>query len=183
MSNKKYLKGFANLGFIAVAANDGETYSTDSTYHSVPGAVECSKTDNREDYKILADDGVWDNGAEWDDSDIEITVVESDLETISYLTGATYENGVLEEGTLDEPPLVALTFSALRADNSYRLFRYYCCKCVDFSVSSHTTKGQNKDAQSYTLKFKVTPRKIDQRVRGTKDINAGDSLSWLRSVS
>ena len=35
----------------------------------------------------------------------------------------------LEESTFDVPPEFALTFSALRADGGYRLYRYYVAKC------------------------------------------------------
>lgn len=182
MSDKKYLKGFANLGYIPVVVDAAGTYTAGSTYTAIPGAVSCSTNNNKEDFKIRADDGIWDSGAEWDDSELTIVITEMELALYAALTGSTYTNGVMEETTLDEAPVVALTFSALRADGGYRLFRYYCCKCTDIKVS-HTTKGQSKDAQTYELTFDVLPRKLDNSVRGTKDVAAGDDLSWLRSVA
>ena len=182
MSNRKYLRGFANLGYIVLLANSGSAYAGESTYHAIPGAVSCSPSNKKSDFEIYADDGVWDSGAEWNGSELVITILETELEAIAALTGATYSNGVLEEGTLDEAPEVALTFSALRADNGYRLFRYYVCKCTDYRVT-HATKGQNKDAQTYELTFKVLPRKLDQKIRGTKDVAAGTALTWLRSLA
>lgn len=179
---KKYLRGFANFGFLLLLANNGESYTADTTYHSVPGAVSCSPSNNKSNYTIYADDGVWDSGAEWNSSELTVVFTETELETIALLTGASYSGGVLEESTLDNAPEVALTFSALRADNGYRLFRYYVCKCTDYKVT-HNTKVENKDAQRYELTFAVMPRKLDQKIRGTKDAAAGDTLAWLRSVA
>ncbi len=180
--SKKYLRGFANFGFIVLLANNADAYTGDAEYHAVPGAVSCSPTNNKNNFSIPADDGIWDSGSEWNSSELTITFTETELETIALLTGAHYSNGVLEEGALDDAPEVALTFSALRADNGYRLFRYYVCKCVDYRVT-HNTKAENREAQNYELTFRAIPRKLDQMIRGTKDVNAGDSLEWLRSVA
>ncbi len=182
MSNRKYLKGFANLGFLPVTADTAGAYTAGNTYTAVPGAISCASNNNKEDFEIKADDGIWDSGSEWDSSELTIVIAETELALYAALTGSTYSNNVLEESTLDEAPLIALTFSALQADGGYRLFRYYCCRCTDAKVS-HTTKGQNKDAQTYEFTFKVMPRKLDQNIRGVKDVAKGSSLSWLKSIT
>ena len=182
MSDRKYLKGFANFGFFLLLANSGENYAADSTYHAVPGAISCSPSNSKSDFTIYADDGVWDSGTDWQTSELTVTFMEVELETIALLTGASLSSGVLEEGILDDPPEVALTFSALRADNSYRLFRYYVCKCTNYKVT-HNTKTESRNAQNYELTFRALPRHLDGKMRGTKDVVAGDSLSWLHSVS
>ena len=179
----KYLKGFNNFGVRSVTTNTNSTYLADDTsYLPVPGAQSCSPTDNRSDYKIYADDGVWDSGAEWETTNLDITVVESELATIAFILGLSLSDGVLEEGVLDNAPELALTFSALRADGGYRLYRYYSAKCTGYKVS-HTTKGQNNDAQSYTLTFECTPRKSDGVVRDTKDVAQGTALTWLTTFN
>ena len=182
MSNRKYVKDFANLGYLPLTANDAGTYTTGTTYTAIPGAQSCSVDDNKEDYEILADDGVWDSGADWTGTDLVIVIAETELELLSNIIGSDFSDGVLEEATTDDAPEIALTFSGLLANGGYRLFRYYCCKCTGYKLS-HTTKGQNRDAQNYELSFKVMPRKLDQHIRGIKDVAAGDSLAWLKSIT
>lgn len=179
---KKYLKGFANLGYGKVTENTSEKYSAEKIT-KIPGAKSCTPTDNRSDYAINADDGVWDSGAEWTDTTNEITIVEADLDTLVVLTGAeiTEDEQTAEEGVFDNAPEVALTYSALNASGGYRLFRYYCCKATNYKVT-HTTRGESNDAQSYTITFKCTPRKIDGKIRGTKDVDKGESLTFLDSI-
>lgn len=179
----KYLKGFNNFGVRSVTTNTNSTYLADDTsYLAVPGAQSCSPTDNRTNFNIRADDGVWDSGADWETTNLEITVVEAELSTIAFILGVALTDGVLSESNTDEAPELALTFSALRADGGYRLYRYYSAKCTGYRVS-HTTKGQNNDAQSYTLTFECTPRKSDGVVRDTKDIAKGTALTWLTAFN
>lgn len=179
---KKYLKGFANFGYALISTNTTSAYKA-GTIKKMEGAKSCTPTDNRSEFSINADDGVWDSGSEWTDTTNEITVVEADLATIAELTGAEIdeETNEIEESTLDNAPEVALTYSALRADGGYRLYRYYSARCTSVKVS-HTTKGDSNDAQTYALTFKCSPRKIDKKIRGTKDIDNGDALTWLDTI-
>lgn len=181
---KKYLKGFNNFGFLPITLNENEGYTVDDTkYTAVPGGKSCSPTDNKSEFSIPADDGVWDSGAEWTDTTVVVTVAETELETLSQLVGAKFdEKTEMNEGTLDEAPEVALTFSALRRDGGYRLYRYYAARCTGYKVS-HTTKGESNDAQTYELTFKCVPRKTDNIIRATKDVAAGDSLTWIKKFA
>lgn len=179
--SKKYLKGFANFGFMPVTADTEESYIA-GTRTRVPSARTCSPTDNRQEYSINADDGVWDSGSDWIDTTNEIAFAEVDLSTLAAMTGATVnEDGSVDEGSLDVAPTIAINYSALRADGGYRLFRYYSCKATDVKVS-HTTKGESNDAQVYTVTFKCTPRKCDNKIRSTIDIAKGEALSWLDTI-
>lgn len=150
----------------------------------MPGGVSCSPNDNREEYSIPADDGIWDSGTDWKYTDLEVVFTETELETLSAMTGADFddETDEMSEGVFDDAPEIALSFSALRRDGGYRLYRYYSAKCMGYSVS-HTTKGQNNDAQSYTLRFRCTERKTDGKIRETKDIAKGTALTWITSFA
>ncbi|MDD6488889.1 MAG: hypothetical protein PUG48_03610 [Clostridia bacterium] len=184
--SKKYLKGFSNFGFLPVTLNEVGGYTVDdSKYTAVPGGKSCSPTDNKTDYSIPADDGVWDSGSDWTDTTLVVTFTEMDLDTLSSITGAKFDketDKIMDEGTLDEAPEVAPTFSALRRDGGYRLYRYYAARCTGYKVS-HTTKGENNDAQSYELTFKCVPRKSDNLIRSTKDVEKGDSLAWIKKFA
>ena len=177
---KKYLKGFANLGFFEVLTNTLSAYACGTDRATLIGASSCSPTDNKTDFSIPADDGIYDSGSDWTDTTLVITVLEADLANLAQLIGAEFDTE-LKEGTFDEPNEVALTFSALRRDGGYRLYRYFCCKCTGYKVT-HNTKGTNNDAQSYELTFKCTPREIDHLIRTTKDINKGETLAYIKSM-
>ena len=112
-----------------------------------------------------------------------ITVNEMSLELLAFIGGVDVEDVVdeLEEGVFDNPPELAITFSALMGTGGYRLYRYYAAKCTGYSVS-HTTKGDNNDAQTYELNFNCKPREIDGKVRGTKDVDKGTALTWLETI-
>lgn len=182
---KKYLIGFANLGYRPVTKNDSDGYTVDDDkYTAIPGAQSCSPNDNRTDYTIPADDGIWDSGSEWNYTDLDITVAESELKVMAALVGADYneETFVEDEGTFDDAPEVALSFSALRSDRGYRLYRYWAARCTGYSVT-HNTKGQNTDAQAYTFHFRCTPRKDNGKIRATKDIAKGEALTWIKSFA
>lgn len=179
---KKYLKGFSNFGFHEINEDTQDAYSVTGDRIKVPSAKSCSPSDNRTEFTINADDGVWDSGSEWTDTTNEVVFVEMDLETLAKMTGATVnEDGSIDESTLDVAPDIALTYSALRADGGYRLYMYYCAKATKVTVS-HTTKGESTDAQTYTVAFSCVPRKCDGKVRRTIDIDKGESLEWLNTI-
>ncbi len=179
---KKYLKGFNNFGYLPVTLNEIGAYTVDDTkYTAVPGGKSCAPTDNKTDFSIPADDGVWDAGSDWTDTTLVVTVVETELKTLADLCGAKFDTE-MDEGTLDEAPEVALTFSALRRDGGYRMYRYFAARCTGYKVT-HTTKGDSNDAQAYELTFKCTPRKSDNLIRATKDVNAGDELTWIKKFA
>ena len=169
---------------LPVTQNDTSGYVVDDDkYVSVPGGQSCSKTDNKTEYSIPANDEVWDSGSEWESTDLDVAVVETELATMADVLGVELsEDGVLEEGVFDDPPEMALTFSGLRKDGGYRLFRYYAAKCTEYDVS-HATKGQSTDAQNYTFHFKCTPRKSDGKIRATKDVAKGDNLNWIKKFT
>ena len=183
MSNKLYLKGFSNFGYHKIKDDDAEKYSGAGERVKVPSARTCSPTDNRTDFSINADDGVWDSGSDWESTTLEIAVAQMELPTLAELTGATVnEDNSIDEGPLDNAPSIAPAFAALGADGGYRLYRYYSAKATNIAIS-HTTKGESTDAQVYTITFKATPRKCDGKIRSTTDVAKGAALTWLDTVT
>lgn len=179
---KKYLKGFANFGFTRITENTDESYTAE-TRSKLVSAVSCTPTDNRTEFSIPADDGIWDEGSDWTDTTLEVAFVEAELKLMAEMTGADFSetDSELSESSLDVAPEIAITFSALRADGGYRLFRYYACKCTNIKIT-HNTKGSNNNNDQYTVTFKATPRKCDKKIRSTKDINKGELLTWLDTI-
>lgn len=183
--SKKALKGFANLGRAPLTANTPAAY-TPGTRVAMSGAQSCTATDNRQDYEIRADDGVYDSGSDYQNTQLVVTVAEMDLAGLADLTGADYNetDKELSEAELDVAPEVALNFSGLRADGGKRLFVYYCCKLTSYKADLNT-RGANNDISAYQLTFKCYGRAYDGRVRTTKDVDAVAGvidLSWLNTV-
>lgn len=181
---KKYLKGFNHFGYIPVTTNTPDSYTATGDKTLLIGARTCAPTDNKEEYSIPGDDGIYDSGSDWTSTTLVVTVNEMSLEQLADLSGVELSGtsgNELEEGIFTNPPEYALTFSALRSDNGYRLYRYYAAKCTGYNVS-HSTKGSNNDAQTYELTFACTPRACDGKIRGTTDVTAGAALSWLDTI-
>ena len=119
---KKFLKGFANLNVFTDVQDEVEAYgllSEDSRY-ALTGAVSCTVTDNKTAAAISGDDDPnWYTENVWATTDLEVTVHEMDLNTLSEILGlgGVDEDGVLEEGAAGRNPLPsALTFSALKSE-------------------------------------------------------------------
>lgn len=180
----KGLKGFANFGVFPTVVDTAAAYSASGTKLTLIGASSCSVNDNREDFSIPGDDGIYDDGSEWKSTDLVPVVHEIDLAQLAALAGCDINTAktAIEEGTFDIPGAVALVFTALRRDGGYRCYRYYRCRLKGYSVS-HSTKGTSTDGQPYTLTFSCLPRKIDGKIRGTEDVaDLTAALAWIEAV-
>lgn len=184
-ATKLGLKGFSNCGFIPVVNNTEGAYSATGEIVRLTGAQSCTVEDTKTSYSIPGDDGVYDSGSEWESTNLTLTVAEMSLSQLSALTGSTYdsEDDLMEECAIDDAPENAITFSALRRDGGYRMYRYYCAKLTGYKVA-HSTKGQNAEQnnQSYELSFICTPRKFDGNIRASKDVAKGTALTWLDTI-
>lgn len=179
------LKGFAGVG-IFPEVNDTETeYSAAGEKINFIGASSGSFTDNREDFEIPGDDGIYDSGSDWTSTDLEIVIHEIDLESLAALAGCDIDKAkkAIEEGTFDIAQTVCIVYRALRRDGGYRCYRYYNCTLTNYSVSHTTKSSSNNDGQPYTLTFKCIPRAVDGKIRGTADTaNLAEANTWLASI-
>lgn len=180
---KSYLRGFNNLGMFPIEDDTTTAYEV-GTKIAIPGAVSCAPTDNKTAFAIPADDGVWDSGSAWDTSTVVITVVEAELATMAKMTGAEFDTTkkVMEETTVDNATPVALTYSALKGDGSYRMFRWYSAKLTSYKVTHNTKKEGAPEAQNYELTFTCYGRKCDNKIRATADTDASTTTAWLDSI-
>ena len=180
----KGLKGFSEFRAFPTVADTAASYSASGTPLQFVGASNCNVSDNRQEFSIPGDDGIYDSGSELTGVDVEVTIHEVDLEQLAALTGCTINEvkTAIEEGSFDIPNMMAIAYRALRRDGGYRCFRYYCAKLISYSVE-HKTKGTSTDGQPYKLKFKCIPRKVDGFVRGIEDVaNAAASVAWLATI-
>ncbi|MDD2649316.1 MAG: hypothetical protein PHI27_08785 [Eubacteriales bacterium] len=188
---KKILKGFKSLHYLPIATTNGndETHYAVSTAVALPGAMNCTRADTRNDVKINADDTVYLTDSDFTEAKLDIEVAGISLADLAALTGATYdtEAETLTEKITDAAPYVALTFAAALADGEgSRLFQYFCCKCTGVK-SDVKTAGQSTEASTVTLTFSCVGRLCDGAVRATKDfdMSASDSdrSAFLTSIT
>lgn len=178
---KIYLKGAKNLSYFPVTANTASAY-TPGTKAALPGLQSLSPSDNRNDYEIYGDDGIYDQGSDYKNTEITATINEMSLANLAALTGATLATNVLDETNVDEAPEVALTFMAQRGDGNYRMYAYYLCKLKSYKVS-HKTRASGDTLAAYELTFTCCGRLADGKVRSTKDSAAAADLDWVDTVS
>jgi phi13 family phage major tail protein len=183
---KKALKGFAQFGRFPLTKNDATDY-TPGTRVPMVGAQSLTTTDNRQEYEIRADDGVYDSGSDFQNVQLQVNLAEMSLADLAAMTGATYTelDKEMDESELDSAPEIALNFSGLRADGGKRLFTYYVAKLTSFKVDL-STRGANNEILPYQLTFKCYGRACDHKVRTTKDVDAAAGVvdtTWLDTIA
>lgn len=177
------LKGASNLHFAPVTTNTEAAYVAGDS-QAIPTLQELSKTDNREDFEILADDGIYDSGSDFQSTDMDITVAELPPAIEALLSGATFDDvsGVLTAKSTDVAPEIAVGYAALQVSGGYRLFKHHVCKLMSVSPTSHQTKQGNTIA-AYNIRVRSVARKIDSAYREQKDVAKGDSIDWVKDFT
>lgn len=179
---KQYIKGFSGLRYWPVSKNDDTGYTT-GEMEAIPGAQSATMDRSTEDYSILADDQIWDSGADFTGETLEITVIELGLPLMAALDGADYdqEEGVYSWGPGKVPPEIAIGFRALKADGTYRMVKYYSCSVTSITAE-YATKGQNTEGTPYVITLAAKTRIKDGKLYAMSDgTTAGDS-TWLDTI-
>lgn len=179
---KQYIKGFSGLRYWPVSKNDDTGY-TAGEMEAIPGAQSATMDRSTEDYSILADDQIWDSGADFTGETLEITVIELGLPLMAALDGADYdqEEGVYSWGPGKTPPEIAIGFRALKADGTYRMVKYYSCSVTSITAE-YETKGQNTEGTPYVIALAAKTRIQDGKLYAMNDgTTAGDS-TWLDTI-
>lgn len=187
--SKKGLKGFANLSYFPISADSGTAY-TPGTKAALVGARQCTTEDARTDYKIPGDDGIYDQGSDYESTTLTINLNEMELSDLSALTGANFSStpGELTESDLDNAPQVALTFSALMLSGGYRMYRYYNAKLTSYKADLRTKGDTGAEVNQYALTFLCVARKTKASsetkfaIRTTKDCEDATGLTWLATI-
>ena len=187
---KKALKGFGNVKYFPLTANTSAAYTPTNPGSALGvGARSCTASDTRNEYKIPGDDGIYDQGSEYESTELQISVNEMPLEVLAALTGADYDDltDVMSEGELDNAPEVALSFSGLRSDGGYRLYQYLCCKLTSYKADLKARLDNGNDVSQYQLTFLCLGRTADKKVRLTRDVDkpvgGAADLTWLNTVA
>ena len=83
---KKALKGFGNVKYFPLTANTAAAYTPANPGSALGvGARSCTASDTRNEYKIPGDDGIYDQGSEYESTELQISVNEMPLEALAAL--------------------------------------------------------------------------------------------------
>lgn len=178
---KKALKGLRGVRLWPITANNATTYTTGAKIE-LPSAQKLTKTVQRQDYTIYADDVVYDTGSEYQYEDLVLTLAELPVDIESKIAGGTYDetDKTYTFKTDDAAPAYALGYAGLMLSKKFRMFKHYCVKLMSVKVE-HSSKGANNDISAYEVTFRNTQRVADSAVRITKDSDTTD-LDWLDTI-
>lgn len=180
-NEKKALKGLRRFNALAITANTEDAYSVGERL-PLPAIQRLTKDEQTTEFSIEADDEIYDSDEDYQHTDIQATFAEMSNELLAKLTGGSYDgtSGVYTAGKNDIASEYALTYAAMYK-GGYRLFRHFVGKLMSVKVD-HETKGQNGQIAPYTLNFRCTSRKIDEKYRDQKDIGLDDGFAWIESI-
>ncbi|MDR0405665.1 MAG: hypothetical protein LBH54_02595, partial [Clostridiales bacterium] len=92
---KKALRGLADLGIFPVVKNDETGYSVGKRI-PIYGAQEITAQKEVNEWKIYADDGIFDSGADWRGNAFSLTIAGLPNEYRSYFEGGDYDTATGE---------------------------------------------------------------------------------------
>ena len=181
---KKALKGFSGLQIFPVTKNDGTgTGYTVGTAVSIPGAQSFERTPQVSEWKIYADDGIYDSGSDWQGDKVTITLAELPVTLKQYFEGGTYDSTsqVYTYKSTSQAPELGLSFKCLQSDGTWKMVKIYSFKASSFK-DSYKTKGEGNDITSVTIEGTVMNRVIDNVVKDEKEAATTDDFTWLNTL-
>jgi phi13 family phage major tail protein len=177
----KVIKGFSHLTAFPVTKNTSEAYAVGDKV-AIPGAIKCTMEPKISEYTLWADDGKYEYGSNIEGFDMTLEIAEA-TQTIKKLFegGTITDDDEYETKSTDLAPENALTFAVLQADNTYKMVKLYATKAEIIGINA-TTKGENVEFQTLTVKIAVSERKIDHVIKTEKDADTVDDLDWLDTI-
>ncbi|OQB14577.1 MAG: hypothetical protein BWY15_01089 [Firmicutes bacterium ADurb.Bin193] len=178
---KKALRGLSNLGIFPVMKNDMTGYSV-GTKIPVYGVQEITSQKDINEWKVYADDGLYDSGAEWKGSSFSLTLAGLPNELRSYFEGGVYDEatGEYTYSSVSEAPEIALSFSSVSDSESLELTKVYSAKCTKISFE-HKTRGDGNSVTPVRIEGNFMQRKIDGAIFTKKEAATSD-ISWLDTI-
>lgn len=178
---KKVLRGLSDLGIFPVVKNDEAGYSVGARI-PIYGAQEITSQKDVNEWRIYADDGIFDTGAEWKGSSFTLTLAGLPNELRSYFEGGSFDEltGEYTFTSASEAPEIALSFSSVANSTDKELTKVYSARCTKISFE-HKTRGDGSSVVPVKIEGCFMERKFDKAVFTKKDAASTD-VSWLNSI-
>lgn len=173
--------GLAGVRYNPVVSNTTAAYTTEAKV-DVPGAQEMTKSPNKSDYTIPADDGIYATGSLTNYEDITYTAVELNLLEEAWLQGAEFDEATKSYKFAElNAPTVALGFASLKMDGTYRMFLYPTAKLLSIELAHKSKSTEGIEVQPYKLTFRAVRRQFDNVLRLVAD-SSGTDFAWLDTI-
>lgn len=178
---RRVLRGLSNLSIFPVTTNDGTTYAV-GTKISVPGVQSITSTKETENWKIFADDGIYDAGADWKGNSFTLQLADLPHNLRTYFEGGEYDSeaGTYTFKATSEAPEIAMSFVSAANANTNELTKIFSARCTKVSFE-HKTKGENDSHVPVKIEGEFMERKTDGAVFAKKDATSSD-LTWLETM-
>jgi len=178
----KAAKGFSKLRIFPITANTASVY-TPGIKVPITGAQSFSSAPEVSEWKINADDGIFDSGSDWNGMKFILTLAECPLAIRNYFEGGTYDipTKVYTYRSDSQAPEIGLAFQVLQSDNTKLMVRIYSAKCSSFKID-YKTKGESGDIASATIEGLIQNKKIDNVVKDEKETVTDADLTWIDTL-
>ena len=175
----KAAKGFSKLRIFLITVNTTTTY-TPGVKVDITGAQAFSAAPEVAEWKINADDGIFDSGSDWNGMKFTLTLAECPLTVKNYFEGGTYDvpTKVYTYKSDSQAPEIGMAFQVLQSDMTKLMVRIFSAKCSSFKMD-YKTKGESGDIASATIEGLIQNRKTDNAVKQEKETVTDADLTWL----
>lgn len=181
--SKKILKGLKNLSIFPITKNDATEYTAGQAI-LVPSLQSLTMDPQMSEWKVFADDTVYESGSDWGGMNLSFQVAELPLELKKYFEGGEYDEQEKEYTYKDSAvaPEIGASFAAQTSDGQYRMVKLYSLRATRVR-GDYRTKGEGGDSSTpITIDATVMSRNKDSVVKREKDSTGGD-LSWLDDLN
>lgn len=178
----KAAKGFKIGGIFPVTANNASTYTVGAKI-AVSGAQSLTMSPETSDWKINADDGIYDSGSDWNGIKATLTLAECPLSLREYFEGGDYDetSKVYTYKSTSQAPEIAMTFKALQSDKTSMMVQLFSMKATSYKMD-YKTKGESSDISAVTIEFLIQNRIKDNAIKIEKEAATEADLVWMDTV-
>ena len=157
----------------ACISNDDETSITYEESIHLPGINVVALRTNSSIGSFNSDDGVYETYVLEGDRDMQVSFAGLSNEVVAELTGAAYQNGLLEDKKNDSPPYVAVGFRTQKSNGRFRYVWLYKGRFAKADIDGYSkTSSLSPQPDIYT--FKAVNRKYDGAWRRMLDSDDGN---------
>lgn len=179
----KAAKGFKLRGIFPITTNTTSTY-TPGAKIAVSGAQSLTMAPEVSEWKINADNGIYDSGSDWNGIKATLTLAECPLSLRKYFEGGDYSTGSLEYtyASDDQAPEIGMSFEALQSDGTRMMVRLYSMKATSYKMD-YKTKGESGDISPVVIELLIKNRLTDNAVKKEKETVTDADLTWLDTLT
>ena len=176
-------KGFSRLSIFPVTTNTTAAYTV-GTKTAISGAVSFTKSPETSEWKIPADDGIFDSGSDWLGEKFTLTLAQCPLELRQYFEGGEYNatSKVYKKFSTSQAPELAISFRVLLSDGKSLMVQIFSLKCSSYKAD-YKTKGESGDISNVVIEGLIKNRVKDNQVSEEKVTVTDADLTWLDAIS